>query len=196
MKNTEKTATAKDVATKSNLIKKLTLEVLNEKHNALARYIGIPCVVDASAIIDGAATADGKIKMSKRYVCYRVDLQPFKGDFSNVRFRAAADGEDVVFGYVVDVDGKVEYISSAVEPVVTTTTLPLTRKSKTLYATMPARNGKPEWTDVKVELFNDGLITEINGALNNLQARICELERRVEAALPAPSNYKELLSLC
>lgn len=196
MKNTEKTATAKDVAAKSNLIKKLTLEVLNEKHNALARYIGIPCVVDASAIIEGAATADGKIKMSKRYACYRVDLQHFKGDFSKVRFRAAADGENVVFGYVVDVDGKVEYISSAVEPVVTTTTLPLTRKSKTLYATMPARNGEPEWTDVKVELFNDGLITEINGALKNLQARICELERRVEAALPAPPNYKELLSLC
>ena len=196
MKNNEKTETAKEVAAKSNLIKKLTLEILNEKHNALARYIGVPCVVDASAIIDGAATADGKIRMSKNYACYRVDLQPFKGDFSNVRFRAAADGENVVFGYVVDVDGKVEYISSAPEPTITTTTLPLSRKSKTLYATMPAYRGKPEWTDVKVELYNDGLITEINGALNDLQARIYELERRVEATLPLHPHYKELLSLC
>lgn len=31
-------------AIKSILVKKLTVEVLSERYNALARYLGIPCV--------------------------------------------------------------------------------------------------------------------------------------------------------
>ena len=103
---------AKCSGVKSNLVDKLSLEVLSERHNALARYIGIPCVVEADSVFKGAAMADGTIGQPKGYACYRVDLGHFKGDFSRVRFRAVGDGKNVAFGFLVDKDGKVEYVDS------------------------------------------------------------------------------------
>ena len=184
MKNNSKTAAAGSAA-KSNLVKKLTLGVLNERHNALARHIGIPCVVDANAVFSGAPTADGRLKKSKAYACYRVDLHHFKGDFSKVRFRAATNGGNVVFGYIVDNNGCVECVAKNNTPGIATVTLPVTTKSKALYAAMPARSGKPAWENVKVELLCDGIITEVATAIHTLHSQIADLERRVAAAFAA-----------
>ena len=120
----KKTATTKTVkqgcAVNGNLVEKLTLDILSERHNALARYIGIPCEVNASAMLSGAATSAGCLKKKKSYAGYRVDLQYFKGEFSKIRFRAASNGEDVVLGYIVDSDGNVESLSQADSPTIAT----------------------------------------------------------------------------
>lgn len=184
MKKREKSINAGKPATKSNLVKELTVEVVNERHNALARYIGIPCVVDADAVIEACApSTEGRMKETELYACYRVNLQPFKGDFNKVSFRAVTDGDDVAFGSIIDKNGNVECVAQAGEPATSTVSLPLTGNSKYLFAAMPAYKGKPQWKNVKVELYNDGLITEIDGALKKLQARIYHLERRLEAVI-------------
>ena len=184
MKKREKSINAGKPATKSNLVKELTVEVVNERHNALARYIGIPCVVDADAVIEACApSTEGRMKETELYACYRVNLQPFKGDFNKVSFRAVTDGDDVAFGCIIDKNGNVECVAQAGEPATSTVSLPLTGNSKYLFAAMPAYKGKPQWKNVKVELYNDGLITEIDGALKKLQARIYHLERRLEAVI-------------
>ena len=95
----------------TNVVNKVTVEILNDKHNALACYLGIHCVVEPSEIFNGAAKADGSIAHSKEYMCYRVDMKPFKGHFKKIRFRAASNGADIVFGFIKDKNGKVEYVA-------------------------------------------------------------------------------------
>ena len=195
MKNNSKTAAAGSAA-KSNLVKKLTLEVLNERHNALARLIGIPCVVEASAVLSGAPSAEGCLKKSKSFACYRVDLLPFKGNFSKVRFRAASNGGNVVFGYIVDKSGNVECVAEAKKPDTGTITMPLTTESKALYAAMPAHAGKPVWENVKVDLLCDGIITEVADAMHTLHSQIMDLERRVAAAFAANPFAADAAATC
>ena len=194
MKNNSKTAAGS--AAKSNLVKKLTLEVLNERHNALARCIGIPCVVEASAVLSGAPSAEGCLKKSKSFACYRVDLLPFKGNFSKVRFRAASNGGNVVFGYIVDNNGNVEGVAKSRTPNTATITLPITKKSKALYAAMPAHGGKPVWENVEVQLYCDGLITEVADAIRTLRSQIIDLERRITAAFAANPFAADATAAC
>ena len=172
---------AKCSGVKSNLVDKISLKVLTERHNALARYIGIPCVVNANAVLKGAAMADGTIVPVKGYACYRVDLAPFKGNFSRVRFRAVGDGKGVAFGFLVDKDGKVEYVAKTDSRHEGRVSMPLTPDTRTLYATMPTKKGKPAWEDIKVELLCDGIIGNINEALNCLLGKIQALESRLES---------------
>ena len=165
----------------SNLVKKVTLEILNKRHNALARYIGIPCVVEADKILKGAVMASGSINDAKNFASYRVDLTPFKDEFNKVRFRAASNGKDVAFAMVVSNDDSLEFIAEAGDAGEGEVVLPLTPKSKTLYVTMPAKNGKPLWKNPKVELLTGGgIISEVNAALNSLLGRIQDLEERFE----------------
>ena len=164
------------------LVQKVTLEILSERHNALARYIGIPCIVEAAKVLKGAVMTDGCVLRSKEYACYRVDLEPFKGEFDKVRFRAVTNGRNVAFAMLVDDDGNAELIARNDKPAEGTVIMPLTAKSKTLFATMPVKNGKPAWKNPTVELLsNGGVIAEVNEALNTLLGKIEALEERLEA---------------
>lgn len=181
MKKAKNEKTVKEDVLKSNLVKKVTLEVLNEKHNALARYIGIPCVLEANEIIKGAVFANGSINDTKNFACYRVDLGPFKGQFDKVRFQAASNGKKVAFAMLVADDDSLEFVAEAKKAGEGTVIMPLSPNSKTLYATMPAKNGKPVWKNPAVELLpNGGIITNFNEALNALLDRIQAIEERLE----------------
>ena len=185
MKNKKNENGVNKSAVKSNLVKKLTLEVLNERHNALARYIGIPCVVEASEILNGAVMVNGSVVPSKEFACYRVDLGCFKGDFDQVRFRATSNGKDVAFAMLLGGDETLDYIAASKEAATKTIVIPLTPDSKTLFVTMPAKNGKPKWKNPKVELLckGGGIIAQVNDALNTLFEKIQDLERRFEESL-------------
>ena len=185
MKNKKNEKEVNKSVKQGNLVKKLTLEVLNERHNALARYIGIPCVVEASEILNGAVMVNGSVVPSKEFACYKVDLGCFKGDFDQVRFRATSNGKDVAFAMLLGGDETLDYIAASKEAVTKTITIPLTPKSTTLFVTMPAKNGKPKWKNPKVELLckGGGIIAQVNDALNTLFEKIQDLERRFEESL-------------
>ena len=186
MKKNKKSNPVNNDVQESNLVKKITLEGLYKRHNALARYIGIPCIVPATEVYNGAVMADGTVMHSKNYACYRVDLSPFNGEFDRIRFRAITDGEDVVFGMLVDKRGDLESIAQADKPGEATINIPLSKKSKTLFATMPLKKGKPAWENVTVELLgSNGVIPNVNDALCTLLGRIKELEQRIEELVPA-----------
>ncbi|MBR5860640.1 MAG: hypothetical protein IKY71_04755 [Bacteroidaceae bacterium] len=177
----------------SNLVNKVTLEILNKRHNALARYLGIPCTVPATEVLNGAVMANGAVMHSNDYACYRVDLAPFKGEFDRIRFRATANGDDVVFGMLVDKDGNLESIAKADKPGEATINIPLSTKSKTLFATMPLKKGKPAWKNVTVELLtNGGVIANVNDALNTMLGRIKALEARFQQLLPSYDTEVEI----
>ena len=177
----------------SNLVNKVTLEILNKRHNALARYLGIPCTVPATEVLNGAVMANGAVMHSNDYACYRVDLAPFKGEFDRIRFRATANGDDVVFGMLVDKDGNLESIAKADKPGEATINMPLSTKSKTLFATMPLKKGKPAWKNVTVELLtNGGVIANVNDALNAMLGRIKALEARFQQLLPSYDTEVEI----
>lgn len=177
----------------SNLVNKVTLEILNKRHNALARYLGIPCTVPATEVLNGAVMANATVVHSNDYACYRVDLAPFKGEFNRIRFRATANGDDVVFGMLVDKDGDMESIAKADKPGEAIINMPLSTKSKTLFATMPLKKGKPAWKNVTVELLtNRGVIANVNNALNTMLARIKALEARFQQLLPSYDTEVEI----
>lgn len=164
----------------SNVVDKMTLKVLYDKHNALARYIGIPCVVEPSEVMDGAAMADGSIARSKEYMSYRIDLRPFKGHFKKIRFRAASNGADIVFGFIKGKSGKIECVAGSDITDSGSIILPLSEESASLVATIPANNGCPLWKNISAELLCDGVISEVNDALNYLLGKLQELERKMD----------------
>lgn len=177
----------------TNLVKKVTLEILNKRHNALARYLGIPCEVEATEVFNGAVMTDATVMHSKEYACYRVDLTPFKGEFDRIRFRATSDGENVAFGMLVDKGGDLEFIAKADKPGEAKINIPLSANSKTLYATMPLKNGKPAWKNVSVELLtNGGVIANVSDALCTLLGRIQDLEKRIEELVPICQTEVEI----
>lgn len=193
MKKNKKTKPSNNDVQESNLVKKVTLEILNKRHNALARYLGIPCTVPATEGLDGAVMANATVVCSKEYACYRVDLEPFKGEFDRIRFRATADGKDVVYGMLVDKHGNLESIAKADTPGEATINMPLSAKSKTLFATMPLKNGKPAWENVTVELLtNNGVIANVNEALCTLLGRIQALEQRIQKLVPTCPTQVEI----
>ena len=181
MKKNKKSNPVNNDVQESNLVKKITLEGLYKRHNALARYIGIPCIVPATEVYNGAVMADGTVMHSKNYACYRVDLSPFNGEFDRIRFRAITDGEDVVFGMLLDKDGDLETIVKLNEPGVAINNIPLSKKSKTLFATMPLKKGKPAWKNVTVELLsNGGMIADLCNAFTNIHEKIQALDARID----------------
>lgn len=196
MKKRKKTTPVTPEVQETNLVNKLTLEILSKRHNALARYLGIPCTVPVTEVLKGAVMADATVVPSQKYACYRVDLTPFKGEFDRVRFRATTDGKDVVFGMLVDKDDNPEFTAKADEPGAATINIPLSAKSTTLFATMPLKNGKPAWENVTVELLtNGGVINNVNEALCTLLEKIEALETRVEELIPT-SETQLKINLC
>ena len=180
MENRKKQKHGNKEHSNSNVVDNMTLKVLYNKHNALARYIGVPCVVVPSEVMDGAAMADGSIARSNEYMSYRIDLRPFKGHFRKIRFRAASNGADIVFGFVKDKSGKIECAAGSDTTDSRNIILPLSEESASLIATIPANNGNPLWKNISAELLCDGLISEVNDALNYLSGKLQELERKMD----------------
>lgn len=83
---------------------------------------------------------------------YRIPLTHFREYFRGIRFRAAGNGKNVVCGYIVDNRGEIESIAYMADDELGNTTLPLTRNSHTLYASVPTKKGKPLWSEITVEL--------------------------------------------
>ncbi|MBR5892512.1 MAG: hypothetical protein IKZ37_02585 [Bacteroidaceae bacterium] len=164
----------------TNVVSKVTLENLCERHNALARYIGVPCIVEPSEVINGAAKYDGSILPCKEYMCCRIDLRPFKGHFKSISFRAVSNGSDIVFGFIKSKDGKVESVAGSDISGSGTVVLPLSEESAALFATVPAKNGRPLWRDITAKLLCDGMVVEVNDALNYLLGKVRELESKVD----------------
>lgn len=165
----------------SPLVNRVTLEILNQRHNALARYLGIPCTVPVTEVLKGAVMADATVVPSQKYACYRVDLTPFKGEFDRIRFRAVTDGENIAYGMLVDKDGNLDFIARAGNPGLAKVNIPLSAKSKTLYATMPLKKGKPAWKNLTVELLTkNGVIFEVCDAFTNIHNKIQALEARIQ----------------
>lgn len=180
----------------SPLVNRVTLEILNQRHNALARYLGIPCTVPVTEVLKGAVMADATVMPSQKYACYRVDLTPFKGEFDRIRFRAVTDGENIAYGMLVDKDGNLDFIARADNPGLAKVNIPLSAKSKTLYATMPLKKGKPAWKNLTVELLtNGGVINNVNEALCTLLEKIEALETRVEELIPTCETQLKI-NLC
>lgn len=196
MKKNKKSNPVNNDVQESNLVKKITLEGLNKRHNALARYLGIPCTVSAAEVFNGAVMADATVVHSKEYACYRVDLSPFKGEFDRIRFRATADGENVVYGMLVDKNDKVECIAKTDKAGESKINMSLSPNSKALYATMPLKKGKPAWKNVTVELLsNGGMIADLCDTFSTLLGRIQALEARIEELAPVCETRVEI-SLC
>jgi hypothetical protein len=181
MKNTKKSNSFK-----SNVVEKLSLEALAGKHDALARYLGVPCVVEAGAVFSGAVMPDGRVGDVRGYACYCVDLEPYSGEFNKVRFRAAAGGDNVAYGSLVDKDGNVDSVAECKGCGETVVVMPLNSRVKRLFATMPLKKGRPAWKNVKVELLRDGAVKEIGDCFGYLHEKICSLEKRIESILSAP----------
>ena len=86
-----------------------------------------------------------------------------------------------------------ESIAKADKPGEATINMPLSAKSKTLFATMPFKNGKPAWENVTVELLtNNGVIANVNEALCTLLGRIQELEQRIQELVPTCKTEVEI----
>ena len=177
----------------TSLVKKVTLEILNKRHNALARYLGIPCVVEATEVFRGAVMADASVVHSNDFACYCVDLSPFKGEFDKIRFRATSDGGDIVFGMLVDKEGNLQCIAKTDKRGEATIVMPLSAESKTLFATMPLKKGKPAWDNVTVELLAScGVISNVNDSLNSLLDRVQALESRLQEIVPSCGTKLEI----
>ena len=187
MKKTKKINSANDATEQeTNLVHKVTLEILNKRHNALARYLGIPCIVPVTVVFKGAVMTDATVMHSEEYACYRIDLAPFKGEFDKIRFRATTDAADIALGMLVDMDDNLESLAKNDNTGEATVVMPLSAKSKTLFATMPLKNGKPAWKNLTVELLtNGGVIDNFNDALNTLLGKIQALEARFQELLPS-----------
>lgn len=164
----------------SNFKNKLTLEILAESHNALARYIGIPCVLDYPVITNTAAIPSEQGSVCEGFGGYRIPLASFKGDFSEIKFRGAGNNDNVVCGYIVDKEGNIETVAEVANDDDGSCVLPVTPNSRTLYASVPFQDGKPVWENIDVELQNQGLYSKFTDAILHILERIIQLEAEVE----------------
>lgn len=165
---------------KSNVVEKLTLELLAERHNALARYIGVPCYIEPDAVTGFPAVPGKQGKKCDGYAGYSATLVPFAGDFDEVVFTAQGNGDDVVCGYVVDKDGKIESVAET--PIVegALVRLPLTPNSHKLYASIPVNDGKPLDDDITIKLFSGGMINQYHHLMTEILSRVAKLEKDFE----------------
>lgn len=160
----------------------VTIDDVCEKHNALARYVGIPFFVSPEKITRYPAVLEEYGVLCRGFGGYRIPLARFKGEFKEISFRGMGNGKQVVCGYVVDSDGYIESYVSMPADSDGWATLPLTPRSHALYASVPLRKGKPAWTDIKVELIYDSMRTEIVNAFGKVLDRITAIEERMPKA--------------
>lgn len=160
-----------------------TIENLCKRHNALARYVGVPCTVKPDRITPYPATLGEHGVPFKGFCGYRISLFPFKGNFDRISFRGIGNGKSVVSGYIIDENGYIESYALQPDNRKGWATLPLTAKSHALYASVPLKNNKPLWDDLSAELSSNGLREEIKRAILMFGDRISNLENTVFATL-------------
>lgn len=161
----------------NNAAEELTLELLALRHDALARYVGVPCYVDPDVVTNNPAIIDEQGIMCDGYAGYEVALPPFVGDFNEVVFSAASNGDNVVCGYIVDKDGKVEAVVKCNATDGAMVKLPLTSNSCKLYATMPNKDGKPASENIIIKFYADGLHTDYQRMFTEILSRVIKLEK-------------------
>lgn len=154
-----------------------TLNELCRRHNALARYVGVPFVIEPKKITRYPAVLEEHGAICSGFGGYRIQLSPFRGGFCSVRFRGMGNGNDVVCGYVIDKDGYIESFARMPCSSDGWTELPLTSKSHALFASVPLRHGKPVWKNIAVELLCDSMRTGIENVVTKLSDRITALEQ-------------------
>lgn len=161
----------------NNVAGEITLELLAQRHDALARYLGVPCYVEPDATTNNPAIIDEQGTMCDGYAGYEVALTPFVEDFNEVVFSAASNGDNVVCGYIVDKDGKVEAVAKFNATDGKMVKLPLTSNSCKLYATMPNEDGKPAFENIIIKFYADGLHTDYQRAFTEILSRVMKLEK-------------------
>lgn len=176
MKQTTKSnAPLKDV--NNNSTEELTLELLALRHDELARYVGVPCYIDPDAVTKAPAIVDGNGKLIKGFGGYNVSLAKYSEDFNEVVFSAASNGNDVVCGYIVDKEGKIETVAKSNATDGAMVKLPLTLKSHMLYATMPNKDGKAAPDDIIIKLYADGMRADYKRVFTEILSRVMKLEK-------------------
>ena len=155
------------------------IKELCKRHNALARYVGVPCCIEPEKITRYPAVLEEHGALCRGFGGYRVPLAAFKGHFNRVRFRGMGNGKHVVCGYVVDKDGYVESFARMPESDDGWAVLPLTPDSHALFASVPLKKGKPVWKDITVQLYGNSMRTEIDSVFQILSERIAALEHVV-----------------
>ena len=150
---------------------------LCERHNALARYVGVPCTVEPQKITRYPAVLEEHGAYCRGFGGYRIPLSPFKGEFNKIRFRGMGNGKEVVCGYVIDKDGYVESFVRMPGDDDGWAVLPITPESHALFASVPLVKGKPAWDDIHVQLYGDSLTSEMGEAITALAERVTALEQ-------------------
>lgn len=164
------------------------LKVLIERHNALARYVGVPYCIDPDVVASSPASFDKHGKLFADFPAYKVSLAPYVDDFNNVVFSASNNGKDTVCGYILDKDGNIESVAKA--PVVdgAMLSLPLTPESHTLIASVPAIDGKPAPEDILIRLNSFGLHTDFKRVMTEILSRVMELEDKFKELCSSSQN--------
>ena len=188
MKNTKQ----KDGNTVTNSNEKLTLELLSERHNALARYVGVPFYVNPDVVASHPASIDIQNRLFKDFAVYRVSLSAYVEDFDEVVFSAASHGKDIACGYIVDKDGNIESVAKHAKTDGAMVKLPLTQKSQMLVASVPNSDGKVAPDDIIVKLYSDGLLGDFKRVMSEILSRVMSLEKGFEKH--SNDNHETLLA--
>lgn len=159
---------------------KITLELLAERHDALARYVGVPCYVNPDAVSNIPAIPTEQGKPCKGFAGYDVSLAPFVEDFDEIVFTGETNNGDVVCGYIVDKDGKIESVADKPIKPGALLKLPLTPNSHKLYATVAADKGKVETDNIIIKLYSSGMRTEYQRVFTEILSRVMKLEEELK----------------
>ena len=152
------------------------VDSLCKRHNALARYVGVPCTLEPQRITRYPAILEEHGAYCRGFGGYRIPLAPFRDEFNKIRFRGMGNGKQVVCGYVIDKNGYIEsFVRMPGED--GWAILPITRDSHALFASVPLVKGKPAWDDIRVQLYGDSLTSEMGEAITALAERVTALEQ-------------------
>ena len=156
-----------------------TIKRLLQRRNALARYVGRPCVLSPDRIRPYPAILHEYGMRSKGFGGYRIQLAPFNGIFKQVKFRGKGNGNDVVSGYIIDKQGGIESFALSPDTPDGYTTLSLTPNSLALYASVPMEGKRAVWDNITVELHTGVADERIERVIKNMSLRLLKLECEV-----------------
>lgn len=158
-----------------------TIKRLLQRRNALARYVGRPCVLSPDRIRPYPAILHEYGMRSKGFGGYRIQLAPFNGIFKEVKFRGKGNGNDVVSGYIIDKQGGIESFALSPDTPDGYTTLPLTPNSLALYASVPMEGKRAVWENITVELHTGVADEHLERVVKKMSLRLLKLEYEVGA---------------
>ena len=160
------------------------LSEIGNRINELALAVGVPHSVPFDGELTLYPARKGGVKrMSDKAVSYTVDLRPFRNDFAAVRFEAGVPfgAEDIVRGVIVDEMGEVECeCDNRYEYCCSWTRLPISPKSRFLVASIPLKDGEPEWLPRGVEFVSQGLAMDLAEISKKLYDDVSDISWRVK----------------